>query len=92
MSDAARPDADPEWEELLRQLRTRQLAQARPFFYNRVQARLAARARPPWLPGWMRRPAYAVLLGTLVLALSGDDAMLASGAAPAPASASQAPR
>ena len=83
MSDpAARPDADHEWEALLRQLRTQPLAPPRPFFYGRVQARLAAEARP-WLPGWVRRPAYAMLLGALVLALSGDDAALAAGAAPA---------
>ena len=88
MSDsAARPDADPEWEELLRQLRTQEPAQPRPFFYTRVQARLATEANRPWLPGWVRRPAYALLLGALVLALSGDDAALASGAAPAAASA-----
>ena len=87
MSDsAARPDADPEWEALLRQLRTQPPTQPRPYFYSRVQARLAADARQPWLPGWVRRPAYALLLGALVLALSGDDAALASGAAPPPAS------
>ena len=92
MSDpAARPAADHEWEELMRQLRTQPPAQPRPFFYGRVQARLAARARQPWLPGWVRRPAYVMLLGALVLALSGDDAVLAPGAAPASASA-PAPR
>ena len=87
MSDsAARPDADPEWEDLLRRLRTQPPAQPRPFFYSRVQARLAARARPPWLPVWVRRPAYAMLLGALVLALSGDDTALAAGADPPTAS------
>ena len=83
MSDpAVRPDADQEWDALLRQLRTQPLAQPRPFFYSRVQARLAASTRQPWLPGWVRRPAYAVLLGALVLVLNGDNAALASGAAP----------
>ena len=92
MSDpAARLAADPEWEELMHQLRTQPPAQPRPFFYGRVQARLAASARPPRLPNWVRRPAYALLLGALVLALSGDDAALAPGAAPASASA-PAPR
>ncbi len=40
----------------------------------RVQARLAARQAPAaaWLPTWARRPAYAALLGALVLAVSGD--------------------
>lgn len=92
MSDsAARPDADQEWEELMRQLRTQPPVQPRPFFYSRVQARLATEASRAWLPGWVRRPAYAVLLGALVLALSGDDATLVSGATP-PAASSQAPR
>ena len=87
MSDsAARPDADQEWEELMRQLRTRPLVPPRPFFYSRVQARLTTAANRPVLPGWVRRPAYAMLLGALVLALSGDGAALASGAAPPVAS------
>ena len=86
-----RPDADDEWENLLHQLRTQASAPLRPYFYHRVQARLAVETRRPWLPGWVRRPAYALLLGALVLALSGDDAALAAGAAPAPTTA-PAPR
>ena len=86
MSDsAARPNADEEWDNLLQQLPRQSQGQPRPYFYNRVQARLHAEARP-WLPSWVRRPAYALLLGALVLALSGDDAALASGRAPAAAS------
>ena len=92
MSDsAAPPDADLEWEKLMRQLRAQPPAPPRPFFYSRVQARLAAKASQRWLPGWVRRPAYAVLLGALVLALSGDDVALAAGAAPVVVSA-PAPR
>ena len=92
MSDsAARPDADDEWENLLLQLPHQSQGQPRPYFYRRVQARLNAGASRSWLPGWVRRPAYALLLSALVLALSGDDAALAAGAAPAPASA-PAPR
>ena len=83
MSDSA---ADPEWEELMNRLRAQQPSQPRPYFYNRVQARLAAETRRPWLPGWVRRPAYALLFGALVLALSGDDAALAAGRVPAAAS------
>ena len=83
MSDSAdHPDADQQWEDLLRQLRTQPAPQPRPYFYTRVQARLATDARTAWLPGWVRRPAYALLLGALVLALSGDGAALASAAAP----------
>ena len=79
-----RPAADDEWDGLLQQLRTQAPAQPRPYFYGRVQARLAAGThRPPRLSGWVRRPAYALLLGALVLALSGDDATLAPGAASA---------
>ena len=76
MSDSA---TDEEWEELLHQLRVQPPVQSRPFFYNRVQGQLAIEARQPWLPGWVRRPAYALVLGALVLVLSGDDPALASG-------------
>lgn len=82
-----RPEADEEWAGLLQQLRTQPPAQPRPFFYGRVQAQLAPKAAQPWLPGWVRRPAYAMLLGALVLALSGDDAAFAAGATPPAASA-----
>ena len=92
MSDSApRPATDQQWDELLRQLRTQPLAQPRPYFYGRVQARLAVEARQPWLPGWMCRPAYVLLLGALVLALSGDDVALAAGAT-TPTASAPAPR
>jgi hypothetical protein len=82
MSDSDfRPGSDAEWAALLRQLREQPKAQPRPFFYARVQARLAARhgPAPGGLPTWARRPAYAALLALLVLAVSGD------GPAPHPA-------
>lgn len=88
MSDsAARSNADEVWDDLLDQLATQPKAQPRPFFYTRVQARLAAEtsgAPRPMPLGWLWRPAYAVLLGALVLMLSGDGAALrpAAGAAP----------
>ena len=75
MSDSDfRPGSDAEWVELLRQLRRQPKAEPRPFFYARVHARLAARQvqASAWLPAWARRPAYAALLGALVLAVSGD--------------------
>ena len=77
-NSAHQPDLDPEWEALLQQLRKRPKAQPRPFFYARVQARLAAQTQPrgPWLPAWARRPAYVALLGMLILAVSGDGAAL----------------
>lgn len=79
MSDTDfRPDPDAEWVALLHQLRQPPQSQPQPFFYARVQARLAARQAPApiWLPAWARRPAYAALLGALVLAVSGDGAAL----------------
>ncbi|GAA3987583.1 hypothetical protein [Hymenobacter antarcticus] len=79
MSDSPiRSTPDEEWDDLMRQLRDQPKARPRPFFYTRVQARLAASAaaKSQLLPGWLRRPAYAVLLGALVMALSGDGAAL----------------
>jgi hypothetical protein len=75
---ASQPDFDPEWEALLQQLRKQPKAQPRPFFYARVQARLATQTQPrgSWLPAWARRPAYVALLGMLILAVSGDGAAL----------------
>jgi hypothetical protein len=70
-----RPGSDEEWQELLRQLRHQPQAQPQPFFYARVQARLSTRQAAPragLLPGWVRRPAYAALLGALILIVSGD--------------------
>ena len=83
------PGSEQEWQELLAQLRRQ--PQPRPFFYARVQARLSARHLAPLagLPGWLRRPAYAALLGALVLAVSGDGAALR--AAPAASHPSQVP-
>ena len=80
MSDStARPSADEEWENLLRQWRTQPEARPRPYFYSRVRARLAgetAVARP-LVRTWLRWPAYVVMLGMLLL-LSGDDTVLRS--------------
>jgi hypothetical protein len=92
MSDSPlRPGSDAEWEALLAQLRQQPPAQPQPFFYARVQTRLQAQRAAPLarLPGWLRRPAYAALLGALVLAVSGDGAALraapaASHPVPAP--------
>lgn len=58
----------------MRQLQDQPQVQPRPFFYNRVSARLSGRAlaQSRALPVWMLRPAYAALLGVIMLALSGD--------------------
>ncbi|NML66694.1 hypothetical protein HHL22_15915 [Hymenobacter sp. RP-2-7] len=70
--------SDEEWAGLMQQLRRQPRAQPQPFFYARVRARLATQqaAAIAWLPAWVRRPAYAALLGALVLAVSGDNAAL----------------
>lgn len=75
MSDSAfRPAPDEEWEVLMRQLHDQPKGSPQPFFYGRLNARLAAldAAEGRVLPGWMLRPAYAALLGAMVLTLSGD--------------------
>ena len=76
--------SDEEWEALMRQLRQQRKATPRPFFYARVQARLLAPAgaAPPLVPQWLRRPAYAVVLGALVLAVSGDGSAAPAGTSP----------
>lgn len=79
-----RPDSDEEWQDLLRQLRSQPKAQPQPFFYTRVQARLSARRAGP--PAWLRRPAYAALLGALILAVSGDAAALRTSEVASPPS------
>ncbi|UYZ61434.1 hypothetical protein [Hymenobacter weizhouensis] len=74
---ATRPTADDdEWEDLLRQWRAQQDTPLRPFFYNRVRARLASEAAVVHHPlhTWLRWPTYAVMLG-IILLLSGDGAV-----------------
>ncbi len=81
MSDSAfRPGSDEEWEALLRQLRLQPKAEPLPFFYGRVHARLLATSLPAkaLLPKWLWRPAYAAVLGALILAVSGDGAVAAT--------------
>lgn len=78
MTNAATgPKADEDWEQLLREWRPQPDARPRPFFYGRVRARLvnATAAGRPSAQAWLRWPAYAVMLGMLLL-LSGDDATL----------------
>lgn len=67
---------DEEWEALMRQLRAQPAARPRPFFYGRLNARLATGRSNQGRPIWLLRPAYAVLLGAVVLSLSGDGRVL----------------
>jgi hypothetical protein len=82
-----RPGSDEEWDDLLHQLRQQPPVQPQPFFYTRVQARLAVGQPTPGagLLGWVRRPAYVALLGLLGLAMSGDGVMLPAAPAAHPA-------
>ncbi|MGI4834793.1 MAG: hypothetical protein ACRYFK_15160 [Janthinobacterium lividum] len=80
-----RPGSDEELDDLLRRLRERPTASPPPFFYGRVRARLARSAQASlfWLPYGLRRPAYAALLGVLILAVSGDGATTTASRRPA---------
>lgn len=80
MSDsAARPNADEEWENLLRQWRAQPAPQPKPYFYSRVRARLISEAgvECPAIRAWLRWPTYVAMLGILLM-LSGDDGPLRS--------------
>ena len=88
LNSAPQPGSEEEWEALLRQLRQPATGSPSPFFYARVRARLESQANRPfsWLPPWLRRPAYAALLGLLILAVSGDGAAAVHSHADHPAS------
>ena len=73
MAEHPDPSADQAWNELLRELREQPVA-PRPFFYTRLQARLAD--TPPLVAapetGWLRRPAFAVVMALLMVVLHAD--------------------
>jgi hypothetical protein len=77
-NSSLRPGSEEEWEKLLHQLYIQPKAQPRPFFYARLRTRLSANAHQEsaGLLSWLRRPAYLVLLGALILAVSGDGTAL----------------
>lgn len=69
------PEDDEAWTSLLRSLRQGP-PEPRPFFFARLQARLATQQpQPPALPTWLRRSVYAFSVAALVLALNADTAM-----------------
>ena len=73
-SDNAKQSADQAWQALLRQLREQPVAPPRPFFYTRLQARLAGAPAPraaAWSE-WRQRPAYAAIIGLLMVVLHAD--------------------
>ena len=70
------PEDDEAWTTRLRSLHPQAPPEPRPFFFARLQARLAAQQpRPATLPTWLRRVAYAFSLGALGLALNADTAL-----------------
>ncbi|MBC8084919.1 MAG: hypothetical protein H7Z21_17105 [Hymenobacter sp.] len=69
------PEDDEAWTTLLRSL-PQGSPEPRPFFFTRLQARLAAQQPQPLaLPTWLRRSVYVFSLAVLVLALNADTAM-----------------
>ncbi|QDA60647.1 hypothetical protein [Hymenobacter jejuensis] len=70
------PEDDEAWTTLLRSLPQGQL-EPRPFFFARLQARLATQPPLLALPTWLRRSVYAFSLAALVLALNADTALSA---------------
>ena len=71
------PEDDEAWTTLLRSL-PQGSRKPGPFFFTRLQARLAAQQPQPLaLPTWLRRSVYAFSLAALVLALNADSAMSA---------------
>lgn len=74
MAEHYDPSDDQAWHELLCELREQPVA-PRPFFYTRLQARLAD--APPTLvaasgTGWLRRPAFAAVMALLMVVLHAD--------------------
>ncbi|RSK41274.1 hypothetical protein [Hymenobacter perfusus] len=76
MSDPSNlPEDDEAWTMLLRSW-SEEAPEPRPFFFTRLQARLAAQQpQPPALPTWLRRSVYAFSVVALVLALNADTAL-----------------
>ncbi|WP_375417765.1 hypothetical protein [uncultured Hymenobacter sp.] len=81
MSDNAESPADQAWQELLHRLRDQPAAPPRPFFYTRLQARLAEVPPAPRVaaPRWLHRPAYAAIVGLLTVILHADSTSGSSG-------------
>jgi hypothetical protein len=75
MSNNSNQSADQAWQKLLEQLREQPVAPAKPFFYTRLQARLAEvrpTQKPTVWPAWLPRPAYATIIGLMTVLLHAD--------------------
>ena len=76
MSNPLNLPEDDAWTMRLRALQPHGPAEPRPFFFARLQARLAVQhPQPTLLPSWLRRAAYAFSIGALVLVLNADTAL-----------------
>lgn len=70
-------DDDEAWTTLLRSPPSSP-PEPRPYFFTRLQARLARQQpQPPVIPRWLRRAVYAFSAAALVLALNADTAAYA---------------
>lgn len=83
-----KPTDSDEWETDFRRWGKRPQPELRPFFYTRLQARLAESVESltesaAWLPWWLRRPAYAYSAFLLLVMLNVGAAWWTSSAQPA---------
>ncbi|WP_236648716.1 hypothetical protein [Spirosoma sp. 209] len=72
MNDSTKkPAGSDDWETDFQRWGKRSLPEPRPFFYTRLQARLAQSGESAgWLPWWLRRPAYAYAALSLLIVLN----------------------
>jgi len=65
------PNEMREWESNFHRWGERPQPEMRPFFYTRLQARLAqSMETAEWLPWWLRKPAYAYSALLLLILLN----------------------
>lgn len=66
-----KPNESEGWEADFHRWGKRPQPELRPFFYTRLQARLAQQTAPAdWLPWWLRQPAYAYAALLLLVLLN----------------------
>ncbi len=83
------PTGSDEWETNFQRWGKRPQPDQRPFFYTRLQARLAESLAESveaavWLPWWLRQPAYAYSAFLLLVMLNVGAAWWTSSAQPVP--------
>ncbi|QKZ13291.1 hypothetical protein [Spirosoma sp. KUDC1026] len=82
MNDSAPLTDDERWERRFNKLKEVSPEEPRPFFYTRLQARLAQRPDTGWTPVWLRRPAYALSAFGLIVLLNAGALFYYSDSAP----------